>query len=66
MKTYVLTLSATFPLRHPRAGEPTEFKDKLDYNIKSMSEAMENVSNYRESVERLQKKISQLNAQEER
>ena len=41
------------------------YQDKLDYNIKSMSQAMEDVSKYRESVERLQEKISQLNAQED-
>jgi len=34
MKTYVLTLSATFPLRHPRAGEPTEFREKLTNRTK--------------------------------
>lgn len=29
MKTYVLTLSVTFPKGHPRAGEPTNFKEKM-------------------------------------
>lgn len=29
MKTYVLTLSSAFPSTHPRAGEPTEFKERL-------------------------------------
>lgn len=29
MKTYVLTLSVTFPKWHPRAGEPTNFKEKM-------------------------------------
>lgn len=29
MKTYVLTLSKTFPKWHPRAGEPTYFKEKV-------------------------------------
>lgn len=29
MKTYVLTLSKTFPAKHPRKGEPTYFKEKL-------------------------------------
>ena len=29
MKTYVIMLSRVFPATHPRAGEPTEFKEKL-------------------------------------
>lgn len=29
MKTYVITLSKTFPKGHPRQGEPTGFEDKL-------------------------------------
>lgn len=29
MKTYVLTLSKTFPATHPRHGEPTEFLEKF-------------------------------------
>lgn len=29
MKTYVLTLSVTFPKWHPRAGEQTYFKEKM-------------------------------------
>lgn len=41
------------------------YQDQLDYSIKSMSQAMETVSEYRESAERLQEKIYQLNAQEE-
>ena len=28
MKTYVLTLSKVFPVKHPRRGEPTFFKEK--------------------------------------
>lgn len=31
MDTYVLTLSRTFPVKHPKAGEPTYFKEKI-YN----------------------------------
>lgn len=29
MKTYVITLSKTFPEKHPRKGEPTNFNDQL-------------------------------------
>lgn len=29
MKTYVLTLSKSFPRTHARAGEPTEFQEKF-------------------------------------
>ena len=29
MKTYVLTLSKTFPAKHPRKGEPTNFDTQL-------------------------------------
>ena len=29
MKTYYLTLSQTFPAKHPRKGEPTYFEEKL-------------------------------------
>ena len=29
MKTYVLTLSKTFPAKHPRKGEPTNFNSQL-------------------------------------
>ena len=29
MKTYYLTLSQTFPAKHPRKGEPTWFKEKV-------------------------------------
>ena len=29
MKTYVLTLSQTFPAKHPKAGQPTGFVEKL-------------------------------------
>lgn len=29
MKTYVLTISKTFPTTHPRAGDPTYFKYKM-------------------------------------
>ena len=29
MKTYVLTLSKSFPRTHARTGEPTEFREKL-------------------------------------
>lgn len=29
MKTYVITLSRTFPAKHPRKGEPTNF----DYQV---------------------------------
>lgn len=29
MKTYVITLSVSFLAKHPRAGEPTFFKEKL-------------------------------------
>ena len=29
MKTYVITLSKTFPVTHARAGEPTDFKKKF-------------------------------------
>lgn len=29
MKTYVITLSKTFPAWHPRKGEPTEFLEKF-------------------------------------
>lgn len=29
MGTYVLTLSKVFPASHPKAGEPTGFKDKF-------------------------------------
>lgn len=29
MKTYILTLSKTFPKWHPRHGEPTYFKEKV-------------------------------------
>ena len=29
MKTYVLTLSVTFPKWHPKAGQPTYFKEKM-------------------------------------
>lgn len=29
MKTYVLTMSKTFPATHPRHGEPTEFLEKF-------------------------------------
>lgn len=29
MKTYVITLSVSFMAKHPRAGEPTFFKEKL-------------------------------------
>lgn len=29
MKTYYLTLSQTFPAKHPRKGEPTDFRTKL-------------------------------------
>ena len=29
MKTYVITLSQTFPATHPRAGEPTGFSHKV-------------------------------------
>lgn len=29
MKTYVLTLSKSFPRTHARAGEPTEFREKF-------------------------------------
>ena len=28
-KTYVITLSRTFPVKHQRAGEPTYFKEKM-------------------------------------
>lgn len=31
MKTYVITLSQTFPATHPKKGEPTYFKEKI-YN----------------------------------
>lgn len=30
MDTYVLTLSQTFPVKHPKAGLPTYFKTKLE------------------------------------
>ena len=29
MKTYVITLSRNFPAGHPKAGEPTNFRDKF-------------------------------------
>lgn len=29
MKTYVITLSQTFPAKHPRKGQPTGFADKV-------------------------------------
>lgn len=29
MKTYILMLSKRFPVNHPKAGEPTFFRDKL-------------------------------------
>ena len=29
MKTYVITLSQVFPVKHPRKGEPTYFKEKM-------------------------------------
>lgn len=29
MKTYVITFSKTFPSKHPKAGQPTFFKDKF-------------------------------------
>ena len=31
MKTYVITLSKTFPATHKRHGEPTYFRDKFSY-----------------------------------
>ena len=29
MKTYVITLSQTFPAKHPKAGQPTEFGNQV-------------------------------------
>lgn len=34
MKTYVLMLSREFPMTHPRAGEPTDFKTKKEEGVK--------------------------------
>ena len=34
VKTYVITLSQVFPATHPRAGEPTEFKEKFQRKSK--------------------------------
>lgn len=36
MKTYVLTLSQVFPAMHPRKGEPTGFKEKVEAAIKQL------------------------------
>ncbi len=34
MKTYVITLSKTFPKTHRRAGEPTNFRTLFETGVK--------------------------------
>lgn len=33
MKTYVITVSRNFPVKHPRAGQPTYFVDQIESTI---------------------------------
>ena len=34
LKTYVITLSKTFPQGHPRAGQPTNFRESFERGLK--------------------------------
>ena len=40
MKTYRIAISRTFPAKHPRAGEPTFFKQKIEMGLGNVTERL--------------------------
>lgn len=53
MKTYVLTVSKTFPVTHPRKGEPTDFAQKIM--------AFHKIHTIRDNVELWSKRAKEVN-----
>ena len=49
-KVYVLMLSKEFPKEHPKAGEQTGFKEKLELALKTQEQAEECTTCYCPSV----------------
>ena len=60
MKTYVLTLSKTFPAKHPRKGEPTFFKDKIHAAITHNDEYWNKLHTIRSNYELWSKRFEQI------
>ena len=60
MKTYVITLSRTFPQTHQRAGEPTFFKDKFHAAITSNDAYWNKLHTIRANYELWKKRFEQI------
>jgi hypothetical protein len=54
MKTFILTVSKTFPKKHPRVGKPTGFKSKIKAGTK--------IHTIRENYEFWEKRIKEVRA----
>ena len=61
MKNYIITLSKTFPVTHARAGQPTDFKEKLLAAINSYGEWMKNHT-LRANYELWKKRFEEIDA----
>lgn len=64
MKTYVLTLSKTFPKWHPRAGQATFFKDKFHAAITNNDEYWNKLHTIRANYELWRKRFEQIESGE--
>lgn len=60
MKTYVLTVSRTFPTTHKRKGEETFFIDKIDGNIRKNGEIWTKIHTIRSNYELWAKRIKEV------
>lgn len=64
MKTYFLTLSQVFPSTHPRAGEPTFFRDKIHAAITGNRDYWNKLHTIRANYEFWRKRFEKIAAGE--
>lgn len=58
MKTYVLMCARTFPVKHPRAGQPTDFKRKM---LSGVLTGQAKLHTIRENYERWSQVVEEVN-----
>lgn len=62
MKTYVITLAKVFPAGHPRAGEPTHFRHKVEAAINGWSDHWLKLHTIRGNYPLWKKRFEQIDA----
>lgn len=62
MKTYVITLAKVFPAGHPRAGEPTHFRHKVEAAINGWSDHWLKLHTIRGNYSLWKKRFEQIDA----